>query len=119
MTPLRINLEQEDIPTHWYNVVADMPNPPAPPLCPIPRSGESARAMSDGCGRAEHQEDRQAAGAAFMAPASAQQDDHSHHLGADRAGRAPNAHHRLSEQIRARDSINNKPRLKRRGLSAV
>ncbi len=34
MTPLRINLEQEDIPTHWYNVVADMPNPPAPPLGP-------------------------------------------------------------------------------------
>jgi tryptophan synthase beta chain len=34
VTPLRINLEQEDIPTHWYNVVADMPNPPAPPLGP-------------------------------------------------------------------------------------
>ena len=34
MTPLRINLEQEDIPTHWYNVVADMVNPPAPPLGP-------------------------------------------------------------------------------------
>lgn len=32
MTPLRINLEQEKIPTHWYNVVADMANPPAPPL---------------------------------------------------------------------------------------
>ena len=34
MTPLRINLEQEEIPTHWYNVVADMVNPPAPPLGP-------------------------------------------------------------------------------------
>ena len=34
MTPLRINLEQEDIPTHWYNVVADLANPPAPPLGP-------------------------------------------------------------------------------------
>jgi tryptophan synthase beta chain len=32
MTPLRINLEAEDIPTHWYNVVADMATPPAPPL---------------------------------------------------------------------------------------
>ena len=32
MTPLRINLEAEDIPTHWYNVVADMTTPPAPPL---------------------------------------------------------------------------------------
>ena len=32
MTPLRINLDAEDIPTHWYNVVADMATPPAPPL---------------------------------------------------------------------------------------
>jgi tryptophan synthase beta chain len=29
---LRITLEQSEIPTHWYNVVADMPNPPVPPL---------------------------------------------------------------------------------------
>ena len=28
----RILLEENEIPTHWYNVVADMPNPPAPPL---------------------------------------------------------------------------------------
>lgn len=34
MTPLRINLEQEEIPTHWYNIVADMPNAPAAPLGP-------------------------------------------------------------------------------------
>jgi tryptophan synthase beta chain len=34
MTPLRINLEAEDIPTHWYNVVADMATPPPPPLGP-------------------------------------------------------------------------------------
>jgi tryptophan synthase beta chain len=27
-------LDEADIPTHWYNVVADMPNPPAPPLGP-------------------------------------------------------------------------------------
>ena len=32
MTPLRIHLEAQDIPTHWYNVVSDMANPPAPPL---------------------------------------------------------------------------------------
>jgi len=31
---LRITLEQSEIPTHWYNVVADMPNPPLPPLGP-------------------------------------------------------------------------------------
>ncbi len=30
----KIILEEKDIPTHWYNVVADMPNPPAPPLGP-------------------------------------------------------------------------------------
>jgi pyridoxal-phosphate dependent TrpB-like enzyme len=34
MTPTRILLEQNEIPTHWYNVVADMANPPAPPLGP-------------------------------------------------------------------------------------
>ena len=27
-------LDESEIPTHWYNVVADMPNPPAPPLGP-------------------------------------------------------------------------------------
>ena len=30
----KILLEESDIPTHWYNVVADMPNPPSPPLGP-------------------------------------------------------------------------------------
>ncbi len=34
MTQMRIQLEEADIPTHWYNVVADMPNRPAPPLGP-------------------------------------------------------------------------------------
>ncbi|HTY04419.1 MAG TPA: TrpB-like pyridoxal phosphate-dependent enzyme [Rhodocyclaceae bacterium] len=32
--PTKILLDENDIPTHWYNVVADMPNPPAPPLGP-------------------------------------------------------------------------------------
>jgi len=32
MEATRIQLEANDIPTHWYNIVADMPNPPAPPL---------------------------------------------------------------------------------------
>ncbi|MBW7861972.1 MAG: TrpB-like pyridoxal phosphate-dependent enzyme [Rhodocyclaceae bacterium] len=32
--PTRILLEENEIPTHWYNVVADMANPPAPPLGP-------------------------------------------------------------------------------------
>jgi len=30
----KILLDESDIPTHWYNVIADMPNPPAPPLGP-------------------------------------------------------------------------------------
>jgi tryptophan synthase beta chain len=30
----KILLEEADLPTHWDNVVADMPNPPAPPLGP-------------------------------------------------------------------------------------
>ena len=34
MESLRFVLPQSDIPTHWYNVVADMPNAPSPPLGP-------------------------------------------------------------------------------------
>ena len=34
MEPTRITLEPKEIPTHWYNIVADMPNPPLPPLGP-------------------------------------------------------------------------------------
>src|SRR5574340_581758 len=34
MTAVKVLLEESEIPTHWYNVVADMPNPPAPPLGP-------------------------------------------------------------------------------------
>ena len=30
----KILLKESDMPTHWYNVVADMPNPPTPPLDP-------------------------------------------------------------------------------------
>ncbi|MCB1759945.1 MAG: TrpB-like pyridoxal phosphate-dependent enzyme [Gammaproteobacteria bacterium] len=30
----KILLKETDMPTHWYNVMADMPNPPAPPLGP-------------------------------------------------------------------------------------
>jgi pyridoxal-phosphate dependent TrpB-like enzyme len=33
-SPSKILLEENDIPTHWYNIVADMPNPPLPPLGP-------------------------------------------------------------------------------------
>ncbi|OGI47501.1 MAG: TrpB-like pyridoxal-phosphate dependent enzyme [Candidatus Muproteobacteria bacterium RBG_16_65_34] len=34
MPQTKILLDESEIPTHWYNVVADMPNPPAPPLGP-------------------------------------------------------------------------------------
>ncbi len=34
MIPLRTYLNPDEMPTHWYNVVADMKNPPAPPLGP-------------------------------------------------------------------------------------
>ena len=34
MPQTKILLDESDIPTHWYNVIADMPNPPAPPLGP-------------------------------------------------------------------------------------
>ena len=32
MESLRFDLPQSEIPTHWYNVAADMPNPPLPAL---------------------------------------------------------------------------------------
>ncbi|MEJ2345554.1 MAG: TrpB-like pyridoxal phosphate-dependent enzyme [Gammaproteobacteria bacterium] len=34
MSETKILLDESEIPTHWYNVIADMPNPPAPPLGP-------------------------------------------------------------------------------------
>jgi len=34
MTQVKILLDESEIPRDWYNVVADMPNPPAPPLGP-------------------------------------------------------------------------------------
>lgn len=34
MQATRILLDQSEIPTHWYNIVADLANPPAPPLGP-------------------------------------------------------------------------------------
>jgi len=34
MSDYKIILDEAEIPTHWYNVIADMPNPPAPYLGP-------------------------------------------------------------------------------------
>ncbi|MDR1833321.1 MAG: pyridoxal-phosphate dependent enzyme, partial [Propionibacteriaceae bacterium] len=32
--PYKVTLDESAIPTHWYNIVPDFPNPPAPPLHP-------------------------------------------------------------------------------------
>ncbi len=34
MSQVKILLDENGIPKQWYNVAADMPNPPAPPLGP-------------------------------------------------------------------------------------
>src|SRR5882757_7296993 len=34
MSQVKVILDETEIPRNWYNVVADMPNPPAPPLGP-------------------------------------------------------------------------------------
>ncbi|MBW2273446.1 MAG: TrpB-like pyridoxal phosphate-dependent enzyme [Deltaproteobacteria bacterium] len=34
MSQTKILLDEADIPTRWYNVIADMPNPPTPPVGP-------------------------------------------------------------------------------------
>jgi tryptophan synthase beta chain len=34
MSQIRVVLDESEIPTHWYNVVPDMPTPPSPPLGP-------------------------------------------------------------------------------------
>ena len=34
MTPTKILLEEKDLPKQWYNLAADLPNPPLPPLGP-------------------------------------------------------------------------------------
>ena len=34
MSQIRVVLEQSEIPTHWYNIAADLKNPPFPPLGP-------------------------------------------------------------------------------------
>ncbi len=33
-TPTRVLLDEDEIPTHWYNLIADLPSPPPPPLHP-------------------------------------------------------------------------------------
>lgn len=46
MQSTRFDLKQSDIPTHWYNMLADVPEPPAPPLHPATRKPATAEDMS-------------------------------------------------------------------------
>ena len=34
MEQMRYDLSESEMPTHWYNIVADLPEPPPPPLHP-------------------------------------------------------------------------------------
>jgi tryptophan synthase beta chain len=45
MQTTRFDLTQKDIPTHWYNVLADIDVPPAPPLHPGTKQPASAQDM--------------------------------------------------------------------------
>lgn len=42
----KITLSESEIPTHWYNIVADMPNKPLPPLNPATKEPISPEALS-------------------------------------------------------------------------
>jgi len=51
MPQTKFLLDESDIPKHWYNVVADMPNPPTPPLAAgwtTHRAGSVDADLSDG-----------------------------------------------------------------------
>ena len=47
-TPTKIYLDESEMPTQWYNVVADLPEPPPPPLHPgthQPATGDDFAAL--------------------------------------------------------------------------
>ena len=37
----KITLTEKELPTHWYNIVADMTNKPLPPLNPVTQQAAS------------------------------------------------------------------------------
>ena len=37
MTQKKYFLPESELPTHWYNIAADLPTPPPPPLHPATR----------------------------------------------------------------------------------
>ena len=47
-TPTKIYLDESEMPTRWYNVIADLPAPPPPPLHPgthQPATGDDFAAL--------------------------------------------------------------------------
>ena len=46
MTDTKITLPESDIPTHFYNVVPDLPVPPPPPLHPGTREPIGPEALA-------------------------------------------------------------------------
>ena len=47
----RFILDEDRIPRAWYNIAADLPSPPPPPLHPGHRPADRARATSRRCSR--------------------------------------------------------------------
>ena len=43
----RFILDEKDIPTQWYNIQADMPNKPLPPLHPVTHKPMTAEDLSE------------------------------------------------------------------------
>jgi hypothetical protein len=43
MLQTKFLLDESEIPTHWYNVVADMPNRPVAPRAPTPTTRSARR----------------------------------------------------------------------------
>jgi tryptophan synthase beta chain len=42
----KITLEEREMPEHWYNIAADMPNKPLPPLNPATREPIGPEALA-------------------------------------------------------------------------
>jgi len=43
---VKISLEEKEIPKRWYNIQADMPNPPEPPISPVTKKPASPEELS-------------------------------------------------------------------------
>ncbi len=43
---IKIPLDEKEMPRHWYNIMADMPNKPLPPLNPVTRQPIGPEALA-------------------------------------------------------------------------